>query len=168
MAKLVGTNVGAQIVPGQDVDTYATHSDEYGKGGYRAVQSIEDRDAISFERRSLGMEVRVMDNGIVYYLESFSGDEFDGVTEQVWKVATNASAGEEGGDTPSGNAEKEVFMGFLRDGKFWKLDETGSEVEIEGRVGCIYLDTTTSITYHYNESKMSFDKINSLSWVEVL
>ncbi len=167
MAKLVGTNIGAQIVPGQDTDTYATHSDEYGKGGYRAVQSIEDRDAISYERRSLGMEVRVMDEGVVYYLESFSGDEFDGVTSQVWKVATSVPSGGEGEDIP-GTSEKEVFMGFLRDGKFWKIDDNGSEVEIEGRIGCIYLDTNTSITYYYNESRMSFDKINSLSWVEVL
>ena len=165
MAKLIGTNVGAQIVPGQDSDTYATHSDEYGKGGYRAVQTIEDRDNISYERRSVGMEVRVLDNGIVYYLESFSGDEFDGVTEQVWKVATCFPSE---GETTPGNSEKEVFMGFLRDGKFWKIDEGGTEVEIEGKVGCIYLDTNTSITYHYNTSKMSFDKINSLSWVEVL
>ena len=166
MAKLVGTNVGAQIVPGLDTDTYATHSDEFGKGGYRAVQSIEDRDAISFERRSLGMEVRVLDSGVVYYLESFSGNEFDGVTEQVWKIATTNISGGEGDG--SGNSEKEVFMGFLRDGKFWKLDENGDEVEIEGKIGCLYLDTNTSITYHYNESRRSFDKINTLSWVEVL
>lgn len=166
MAKLTGTVITSPIVPGLSNDTYATHHDIYGKGGYRAVQTIEERDSISYERRSLGMEVRVLtgEGAGVYYLKSFDGDDFDGVTSQEWELVTTLSSG----DIPSGSGEKEVFMGFLRDGKFWRIDEDGLEVEEPGKAGCIYLDTTTSITYHFNESRISFDKINSLSWVEVL
>lgn len=88
MAKrLVGTNLNAPIVPNYDSDTYATHSDTYGIGGYRAVNTIEDRDAITFERRSIGMEVRVLsgEGAGIYCLKSFEGDIFNGVTSQVWE-----------------------------------------------------------------------------------
>lgn len=160
MAEIAGIGISGMITPGgDDRNKFATHSDQFGKGGYRAVQTIEDRDAITYDRRTVGMEVRVLDEGVVYYLESFEGSSKKGVTSQVWKVAT-APAGE---NTP-GSSEKEVFIGFIRDGRFWETDE----IEIEGKTGCIYLDTTTNITYHYNESKRSFDKINTLSWVEVL
>jgi len=36
-------------------DTYPTHIDELGKGGYRSVANIQARDAISVERRSIGI-----------------------------------------------------------------------------------------------------------------
>lgn len=164
MAELVGIGISGMITPGgNDENTYATHSDQFGKGGYRAVQTIEERDDISYERRSLGMEVRVLDSGIVYYLESFEGSSKKGVTSQVWKVATSPSEG--GGESTGG--EKEVFSGYLRDGKFWSEDETDTPIEIEGRVGCIYLDTDTGITYRFVEPKRSFEKINPMSWINV-
>lgn len=166
MAELVGIGISGMITPGgNDENTYATHSDLFGKGGYRAVQTIEERDAISYERRALGMEVRVLETGIVYYLEAFEGSSKKGVTSQVWKVATAPS---EGGDNEStGGGEKEIFSGYLRDGKFWQEDETGTPVEIEGKVGCIYLDTDTGITYRFVDSKKSFEKINPMSWIDV-
>ena len=85
--KLVGTNLNAPIVPNYEVDTYATHADIYGVGGYRAVNTIEERDAITFERRSIGMEVRVLsgEGAGLYCLKSFDGNVFDGVTSQVWE-----------------------------------------------------------------------------------
>lgn len=164
MAELVGIGISGMITPGgNDENTYATHSDAFGKGGYRAVQTIEERDAISYERRSLGMEVRVLETGVVYYLESFEGSSKKGVTAQVWKVTTVPSEGSES----TGGGEKEVFSGYLRDGKFWKNDETDTPDEIEGKVGCIYLDIETGITYRYVESKRSFEKINPMSWIDV-
>lgn len=66
MAELKGTQVAASIVPFTDLDTYATHDAEYGKGGFRSVSTIEDRDAISIQRKTEGMIVRVTANGLNY------------------------------------------------------------------------------------------------------
>lgn len=66
MAELKGTQVAASIVPFTDLDTYATHDAEYGKGGFRSVSTIEDRDAIPVERKTEGMIVRVTANGLNY------------------------------------------------------------------------------------------------------
>lgn len=66
MAKLKGTQVAAIVVPFTDADKYATHDAEYGKGGFRSVSTIEDRDAIPVERKTEGMIVRVTANGLNY------------------------------------------------------------------------------------------------------
>ena len=160
MAKLIGTNINAQVVPNLDNDTYPTHSDEYGKGGYRAVNTIEERDSISYERRSIGMEVRVLsgEGAGVYFLKSFEGDEFDGVTSQEWELVVSPGAG---------SSEKEVYSGYLHtDGKFYQNQPDGaSPMEIPGIQGALYLDMETGITYRFDGN--SFEKINTLSWIDV-
>ena len=64
MADLKGTQVAAAIVPFTDLDTYATHDAEYGKGGFRSVDTNEKRDAIPAARKVKGMVVRVNDTGL--------------------------------------------------------------------------------------------------------
>lgn len=64
MADLKGTQVAASIVPFTDLDTYATHDAEYGKGGFRSVDTNEKRDAIPAARKVKGMVVRVNDTGL--------------------------------------------------------------------------------------------------------
>lgn len=66
MAELKGTQVAAIVVPFTDADKYATHDAEYGKGGFRSVSTIADRDAIPVERKTEGMIVRVIANGLNY------------------------------------------------------------------------------------------------------
>ena len=66
MAELKGTNVAAGIVPFTSDDKYATHDAEYGKGGFRSVSTIANRDAIPVERKTEGMIVRVTANGLNY------------------------------------------------------------------------------------------------------
>lgn len=66
MAELKGTQVAAIVVPFTDADKYATHDAEYGKGGFRSVSTIDDRDAIPVERKTEGMIVRVTANGLNY------------------------------------------------------------------------------------------------------
>lgn len=67
MANLKGTNVAALIVPFTDQDPYATHDAEYGKGGFRSVETIDLRDEIPTERKTKGMVVRVNETGLHYY-----------------------------------------------------------------------------------------------------
>lgn len=66
MAELKGTQVAAIVVPFTDADKYATHDAKYGKGGFRSVSTIEDRNAIPVERKTEGMIVRVTANGLNY------------------------------------------------------------------------------------------------------
>lgn len=70
MAELKGTNVAAPVVPFTSEDKYATHDAAYGKGGFRSVNTIAERDAIPTERRTEGMVVRVVATGLNYELKS--------------------------------------------------------------------------------------------------
>lgn len=62
MTFIRGTNVGAPIVPGAEEDQFPTHIDKYGSGGYRAVASMTDLNAIPVARRRAGMVVLVLEN----------------------------------------------------------------------------------------------------------
>lgn len=66
MATIPGsTTVGGFVAPSDTADTYAAHTEEYGRGGYRTVADITARDAITDPRRSVGMLVHTLaDNGI--------------------------------------------------------------------------------------------------------
>lgn len=66
MAYLKGTNVAALIVPFTDQDTYATHDAKYGKGGFRSVQTVTERNAIPNERKDIGMIVHISSTNINY------------------------------------------------------------------------------------------------------
>ena len=55
---LKGTNIGAPIVPGSVNDSFPTHNEKYGLGGYRSVEDVEERNSIPFQRRKEGMIVR--------------------------------------------------------------------------------------------------------------
>ena len=57
MAKILGTNVAAAVVPFDTNDEFPTHYSEYGKGGWREVSTIGVRDAIPADRRNIGMAV---------------------------------------------------------------------------------------------------------------
>jgi hypothetical protein len=59
MTQIRGTNVIAPVVPFDTADPYPSHVAAYGKGGYRSVAGIADRDAIPALRREVGMVVWV-------------------------------------------------------------------------------------------------------------
>jgi hypothetical protein len=64
-------------------DTYATHDAAYGKGGFRSVADITARNAITTERKTIGMWCKVLSDGKVY--------EWDGTT---WnEVAMSGGSG---------------------------------------------------------------------------
>ena len=165
MAVVQGIGISGMITPGgDDNNKFATHSDRFGRGGYRAVQTIEDRDAITYDRRALGMEVRVLtgEGAGVYYLKSFDGSSKKGVTSQEWILVTTPSSGDNGG------GEKELYVGYLApDGNFYiGTDQVGEVLRDEDKkLEAIYLDIKTGISYHWNGE--SFKKMNSLTWNDV-
>lgn len=77
MAELKGVNVAAAIVPFTTDDDYPTHLSEYGKGGWREVFTMLDRNAIPLKRRTIGMAVYVLENKKLYILQS-------GFTDDCW------------------------------------------------------------------------------------
>lgn len=70
MTELKGTNVAAPVVPFTSDDKYATHDAAYGKGGFRSVATIAERDAIPADRKTEGMVVRVQVEKKHYVWES--------------------------------------------------------------------------------------------------
>jgi hypothetical protein len=70
MAELSGTNLAGSIVPFTTDDTFATHLAKFGKGGWRSVADIAERDGITADRREAGMAVYVVAEKKVYTLES--------------------------------------------------------------------------------------------------
>lgn len=69
MADIKGTNVASKIVPYTTSDNYATHDEEYGRGGYRTVNTVTEMNAIPADRRKEGMLVYVK-NDKYYRLNS--------------------------------------------------------------------------------------------------
>ena len=62
MTKPAGSvTVTGYIAPSDENDTYASHSEEWGRGGWRTVADITARNAITSDRRKIGMLVRVLD-----------------------------------------------------------------------------------------------------------
>ena len=66
MSNLYGTNVSATIKPFTTADNFPTHEAQYGKGGYRTVNSESDLTSISLERLEEGMLVYIKNNRKIY------------------------------------------------------------------------------------------------------
>ena len=87
MTQIPGTNISDKIVPNDTNDTFPTHVDTYGKGGFRSVETIIERNSISSERRKEGMIVNVIDeNNKIYQLK-------DGITNSNWSTISFQSSG---------------------------------------------------------------------------
>jgi hypothetical protein len=84
MADLQGTKVISQIVPPTTEDTFPTHDSIYGKGGWREVATIEERNNISRKRLREGMVVYVSETKTDYKLKSL-GEDKDG---DLWEGLT--------------------------------------------------------------------------------
>ena len=93
---LQGTNIISMIVPTNHADTYATHDSFYGKGGWREVNTLDERNAIPEERRRIGMVVYVRETFKAYLLKNslsnagwvpFNIDDEEYVTEDEMNTA---------------------------------------------------------------------------------
>lgn len=83
--KLRGLNITGTIVPCDAADTYATHDSQYGKGGWREVNTIAERNAIPAERRRIGM--------VVFVKEDFTNYQLKGTaTNDGWVVFGSSDA----------------------------------------------------------------------------
>lgn len=80
-----GTNVASPIVPFTTADHFPTHYAKYGKGGYRSVSNISERNAIPQERREEGMLAWVISESKLYQLKNgyWVEAKFGGGTEII-------------------------------------------------------------------------------------
>ena len=88
MAQIPGSvPLTGKVAPTDDTDTFATHVDIYGEGGYMTVADIAERDAITSERRKQGMAVFVNDTNEMYILQ-------DGVANSDWELFSGGGGGD--------------------------------------------------------------------------
>ncbi|MFC0407903.1 hypothetical protein [Roseomonas elaeocarpi] len=100
MTALSGTNVAAPLSPFDSADTFPTHDEQYGKGGYRAVAAVADRDAIPSARRSDGMQVFVRAERRSYRLAADLTTWEDAQNTTPSEVAAAVSSGVSAAVTP--------------------------------------------------------------------
>lgn len=80
------------VEPNDLSDKYPTHNELYGKGGFRSVNDLTERDAITPARRSMGMLVYCIANEKFYQLKG-------GILNTNW-IETNFGSGTGGGTNP--------------------------------------------------------------------
>lgn len=96
MGEEKGIRLIAPIIPSSPESTIPTHYAEYGKGGWRTVASLGQRDAIPEERRELGMVVYVINEKELFIYteegwETFSTDNIHVLTsEEIDKIIDNS------------------------------------------------------------------------------
>lgn len=133
MAAIPGsTPILGFVAPNDSEDTYPSHSEEYGKGGYRTVANIAARNAIPEGRRKAGMRVYVEDTGIEYTLGDDLGDGDWAVSNRGAQVVSTVAAFDSlaGANVPNGTE-------FYAKG----FSSTG-----DGGEGPFYFDSSSSAT----------------------
>lgn len=82
------------ITPTAPEDTFPTHDSVYGKGGYREVDTLISRDAITTTRRKQGMLVYVIEDGTTYQLAAnlttWTVYNPGGGAPEAWQILTAA------------------------------------------------------------------------------
>jgi len=81
---ILGINVAAPISPYTTDDAFATHDEQYGRGGTRSVADINERNAITSERRKQGMTVYVRDTDETWRLKT-------GITNADWVLLAGST-----------------------------------------------------------------------------
>lgn len=98
MASIPGSvPLSGKVAPTDTTDTFATHVDIYGEGGYMTVADITERNAITTERRKQGMAVFVNSSNEFYILQGgtantnwtlFSGGSGTGDMQDIYDNST--------------------------------------------------------------------------------
>ena len=134
----------AQVVlgplrPNGTLDTYPTHIDSLGKGGFRSVASIAERDGITAERRREGMLVYVGEDKSFYNLIGTTLNPIDPKTinktiNNNWWVKVTLGGG--GSSTGGG-----IISGI------GNPNDPTTTTPANPQPGDYYLDTSTNILY---------------------
>lgn len=90
MADISGTNLVAPVVPFTSEDSYPTHMAQYGKGGWRSVQTKAELATIPSQRLEVGMVAYVIEESTPYV---YDGQDWKALVIEMdlSKVATEAT-----------------------------------------------------------------------------
>lgn len=90
MADISGTNLVAPVVPFTTEDSYPTHMAQYGKGGWRSVQTKAELATIPSQRLEVGMVAYVIEESTPYV---YDGQDWKAliIEMDLSKVATEAT-----------------------------------------------------------------------------
>lgn len=148
MSELKGTNIAATVLPFTSEDTYATHDSLYGRGGWKEVDTMDERDAIPAARLRKGCVCYVADLDLLYKWDGAEWAELPlgtqvpgGVVMKVKSLVAAALSGiegkplsvgfrftsvytDDGNQTGAGRAVytvdgKEVAAGTIKQGENW-------------------------------------------------
>lgn len=179
-----GVKVPANIIPTSTSDTYPTHHANFGRGGYKTVSSLEERDNIPVDRLTLGTEVRVtLSDGTstVYYVSKMPetinnnsrGKDCEWTIVEAGGLdqdALDAIKGKPGGlaelDTdgqvPVSQSRAIIFRGYYVDELVFNR-VSGTPYDIY-REDALYIDNNTGRIYTYTGGKFTRD---ALYWQDV-
>jgi hypothetical protein len=146
------------VAPSDTADTYAVIDPIYGKGGYREVADTVERDAITTERRRIGMMVYVQDQDKIFYLKN-------GITNLDWIELSTAVSGtitvDHGGTGLTAVTEGHILFGndaiTLATSTNFTWDETNQQLNLPQLV--LTTKTLTDITpgsLEYDGSNLFF------------
>ena len=109
MPILGSVKVSGFVAPTSETDIYPSHDSKYGKGGWREVATLLDRDLITVGRRTEGMAVYVQETDTVYILK-------DGIDNTNWTLLQT------GGGTSTISGATDIELTSLADGEVLKWD----------------------------------------------
>lgn len=174
-----GTKVVANIIPTSTNDLYPTHIDIFGRGGYKAVTSLAERDAIKISRLCLGAEVRVTtaSGSTVYYVSKMPDPISDNMTGAncEWTEVKGGGVDEselqgkfaelaEDGKVTEDQSRSLIFRGKLsEDGKVFKNKaETREYPNLES---ALYIDSDYGYMYIWLGDK--YVRKDTMYWIEI-
>lgn len=89
-----GVKVPANIIPSSPYDTYPTHHANFGRGGYKTVATLTDKDSIPVDRLTIGSVVRVHADGIEYVITNIPSNAQTG-KDCTWEPIKSGGFDEE-------------------------------------------------------------------------
>lgn len=165
MAKIAGTNLAAAVVPFTTEDVIATHHAQYGKGGYRTVETNADLDKIPAQRLEVGMAVYVEDESKIWILNS-RADNGTGTLVNDWiELLSNYTTSSEVDEKISALGTVFKYKGTkatiaelqtvtdCKGGDVWHITEDGSEWVCVAQTSA----TTNKTVYSWEELGTAVD-----------
>lgn len=151
MAKIIGSiPVMGLIAPNDSADTYAVTDEKYGKGGYRSVANISERDNITTERRTEGMLVKVLADGKFYTLSG-------GVSNSNWIEQVMGGSTGGGGETVTGTSPISVINNVVSISEATALSSGSMSAADKDKLNKIATGAEVNVQSDWNQSVNTAD-----------
>lgn len=161
-----GTKVTANIYP---IGKFPTHHAIFGRGGYKTVTTLADRDAIPLDRLTVGSIVRVHNEGVEYVVNSIpSTYDSDTATGKdcTWEVVKKGGIDETQLSSlakldQDGKVLESQSRAIIYRGNYVNETTFNSEAGIPHNksVNAIYIDNSNGKMYTYTGDKFVRDAL---------